>query len=223
MYKSYHKKTFDNISPEKRERIFKSAVTEFARNGFNGANINTIADNAEISVGSLYKYFSSKDDLFLTLIGRGYALLSDVIAEADLSGSDIFSKIECLLRAAQKYSMLYPEFNQIYLDLATEGLSHLSKRLSRTMETISAKFYRSIIAQAKKDGLVPRGLDDRILSFCLDNLLIMVQYSYTSKYFMERMRIFLGDRYVKNPELVIMGVMEFIRGGFSHEPRGKRH
>ncbi|MBN1532822.1 MAG: TetR/AcrR family transcriptional regulator [Spirochaetes bacterium] len=215
MEKSYHKKTFENIPEEKRERIFQAAITEFASNGFNGANINTIADNAGISIGSLYKYFSSKDDLFLSIINRGYKLLDGVISEADLSGGDMFDKIEKLLRAAQKYAMLYPEINQIYLDLATEGLSHLSKRLSKTVETISVKFYRTIIAGAKKEGVVPRDLDDRIASFCLDNILMMVQYSYTSKYFMERMRIFLGDRYIRDPELIVRGVMQFIRGGFS--------
>jgi len=222
MNKEFHKKTFERIPLEKQDRIIQAAIKEFARNGFNGANINTIADNADISVGSLYKYFSSKEDLFLSLLNRGYKLLAAVISEVDFTGSDTFSKIENLLRAAHKYAMLYPELNQIYLDLATEGLSHLSKRLSRTMETITAKFYRSIINSAKKDGLLPEDLDERIASFCLDNLILMVQYSYTSKYFMERMKIFLGDKHSRDPELIINGVMGFIRGGLSRGTAKKK-
>lgn len=215
MNKEYHKKTFEKIPVEKQDRIIKAAITEFARNGYNGANINVIAENADISVGSLYKYFSSKENLFLSLLNRGYKLLESVISEADFTGNDTFAKIENLLRAAHKYAVLYPEWNHIYLDLATEGLSHLSKKLSKTMETISAKFYRSIIASAKKEGIIPKNVNERMASFCLDNLILMMQYSYTSRYFMERMKIFLGEKDAANPNLIIGGVMKFIRGGLT--------
>lgn len=131
MNKEYHKKTFEKIPVEKQDRIIKAAITEFARNGYNGANINVIAENTDISVGSLYKYFSSKENLFLSLLNRGYKLLESVISEADFTGNDTFTKIENLLRAAHKYAVLYPEWNHIYLDLATEGLSHFRRSSPR--------------------------------------------------------------------------------------------
>ena len=56
----YCKPTFLNIPPEKREKILAVAVNEFAYNGFENANINVIAKKAEVSVGSLYKYFDTK-------------------------------------------------------------------------------------------------------------------------------------------------------------------
>ena len=39
----FHKPTFDNISKEKRFNILKVAVSEFSSQGFENANINTIA------------------------------------------------------------------------------------------------------------------------------------------------------------------------------------
>ena len=56
---NYHKSTFDNIPEEKRSKILSVAVNEFATQGFENANINTIAKKAEVSVGSLYKYFDT--------------------------------------------------------------------------------------------------------------------------------------------------------------------
>ena len=67
----YHKPTFDNISEEKRKKILDVAVNEFANHGFENANINTIAKKADVSVGSLYKYFDTKADLFLTSVNYG--------------------------------------------------------------------------------------------------------------------------------------------------------
>ncbi|MGL6107794.1 TetR/AcrR family transcriptional regulator, partial [Romboutsia sp.] len=59
------KPTFNNIPNEKRNRILEEAEKEFAQKGFIGANINKISKNAGISIGSMYSYFESKEDLYL--------------------------------------------------------------------------------------------------------------------------------------------------------------
>ncbi len=207
----YHKETFEKIPKVKQERILQAAISEFAKNGYNAANINTIAKRADISIGSLYNYFSSKEDLFLTIINYGYKVLENVIYSIDLRGGDIYDKIERLFIAAQEYARKYPQLNQIYLDMSTEGLSHLSKRLSGKLETITARFYRGLINSAKKKGIVADDVDEYITSFCIDNLIMFIQYSYTSKYFIERMKIFVGDHNFNNDDVIIKGVMQFVR------------
>lgn len=57
--------TFKRIPLEKQRHILDTAMREFAGHGFHKANINAIAAKAGISIGALYKYFSSKEDLFL--------------------------------------------------------------------------------------------------------------------------------------------------------------
>lgn len=208
----FFKETFDKISSEKKERILNAAISEFAKKGFNAANINNIAKNAGVSIGSMYNYFASKEDLYLTLIDYGYQLLESVIARIDLSEGTIFDKFEKLLRAAQEYSRKYPEIIHIYIDISTEGLSHLSEKLSRKMESISALYYQSIIDAAKKDGIVLCNTDTKIASFCIDNIIMMVQFAYASKYYAERLKIFTGiDPSEENSEALIEGIMNFIR------------
>jgi AcrR family transcriptional regulator len=212
----FYKEMFDKISPEKKQRILNAAIAEFAEKGFNAANINHIAKNAGISIGSMYNYFSSKEDLYLTLIDYGYQLLESVISRIDLSEGSIFDKLEKLLRAAQEYSRMYPEITHIYIDISTEGLSHLSERLSRKMETISAIYYRSLIDAAKQDGLVLSDVDSKIAAFCIDNIIMMVQFSYASKYYAERLKIFTGITSLdENQEDLIAGIMQFLRRALS--------
>ncbi|MCP4133548.1 MAG: TetR/AcrR family transcriptional regulator [bacterium] len=211
----YHKETFGKIPEDKQETILKAATTEFAKKGFNAANINIIAENAGISIGSMYNYFASKEDLFLTVIERGYNLLEKAISDVDLEAGDIFDKCENLLRAAQRYSKKYPELNQVYLDITSEGLAHLSRKLSRKMETITALYYRTIINESKENGTVASEVDEYILSFCLDNLILLLQFSYTSEYYRERMKIFAGENSLDEDERIIKGMMMFIRGGIS--------
>jgi AcrR family transcriptional regulator len=211
----HYKAAFEKISEEKQARILDAGTAEFAAKGFPGANINRIAKEAGISIGAMYNYFGSKDDLFLTIIDQAHAILETVIDDVARADADIFESIEKLLRAAQTYSKQYPELTQIYLDMTSEGLSHLSRQLSGQMETISSKFYKTLIARAAAEGRVASGIDSQVASFCLDNLIMMLQYSYASDYFKERMKIFIGPDAALDDERVIREMMRFIRGAFS--------
>lgn len=207
----YHKDTFDKISDKKRERIIKISTVEFAEKGFNGANVNVIASKAGISIGSMYNYFSSKEHLFLTVVDEGYKLLEAAFAGADLSNGDIFDKLETIIRVAQNHSRSHPHFVQLYQDITTESLAHLSERLSRKIENISAVFYRHYINEAKEQGLVDPSIDEHVASFCIDNIIVLMQFSYTSEYYKERLRTFIGEDALEDDERVIKGMMDFIR------------
>ena len=51
-----------------RRRIIREAASEFARLGFDQANINTIAEQAGIGKGTIYLYFENKRELFLAML-----------------------------------------------------------------------------------------------------------------------------------------------------------
>jgi AcrR family transcriptional regulator len=51
-----------------RRRIIREAASEFARLGFDAANINIIAEQAGVGKGTIYLYFENKRDLFLSML-----------------------------------------------------------------------------------------------------------------------------------------------------------
>lgn len=51
-----------------RRHIVRQAASEFARLGFDQANINTIAEQAGIGKGTIYLYFENKHELFLAML-----------------------------------------------------------------------------------------------------------------------------------------------------------
>lgn len=211
----YHKATFDRISEAKRARILDAATREFAAKGFRGTNINTIAAEAGISVGSVYKYFASKEDLFLTVIDEGYRALDKTLWEIIADEGDIYQKIERILRAAITYSRENPRIIQIYLTCTTEGLSHLSPELSRKIETITAQYYQSLIATFRSKGLVALDVDEAVAAFCLDSLFVIFQFSYACTYYQERLKIFVGPQALNDDERLLQGLMQFIRRALS--------
>ena len=55
----------------RRRRIQEAARTVFAERGYGGASIELIARAAQLSVGAIYLYFRSKEDLYVSL-DRGH-------------------------------------------------------------------------------------------------------------------------------------------------------
>jgi TetR/AcrR family transcriptional regulator len=53
--KAFVNESFLRLEAEKRERIISAAVNEFAERGYELANTNHIAEQAMISVGSLFQ------------------------------------------------------------------------------------------------------------------------------------------------------------------------
>lgn len=52
---------------DKRELILTTAIKLFNEHGFHGTSIQMVANSAQIAAGSLYRYFSGKEDLIRSL------------------------------------------------------------------------------------------------------------------------------------------------------------
>jgi TetR/AcrR family transcriptional regulator, fatty acid metabolism regulator protein len=66
---------------QKRQAILDAAAAEIARFGYDRANVNTIAERAGISIGTIYLYFKSKDDILSTLLDSVGKAIDDIVQE----------------------------------------------------------------------------------------------------------------------------------------------
>ena len=208
---------FERISDEKRKRVLERAKASFARDGFSGTNVNRVADAAGISVGSLYKYFRTKEDLFLAIIEESHVLLETTLNSIFAAEPGFFGRIEAILRAAVGSAVQDPDLIRIYLACTTEELSTLAERLSGRIESVSATLYRRMVADAAAAGEIAADADPSSSAFCLDDIFLAVQFSYASTYYRDRLRHFVGDAMVDDPETLIAAVLLFIRRAL--EPR----
>ncbi len=64
------KQTFFNLPSEKKEKIILAAYEIFTKEDYEKVSIRSITSKAEISIGSFYKYFDDKDDLYLYLMSN---------------------------------------------------------------------------------------------------------------------------------------------------------
>ena len=64
----YKKSAQKEAMQKTRQLLLEAAAEEFARDGFDKANINRVAESAGFSIGTVYNYFSSKKDLMFAFI-----------------------------------------------------------------------------------------------------------------------------------------------------------
>ncbi|MGE4454721.1 MAG: TetR/AcrR family transcriptional regulator [Sphaerochaeta sp.] len=192
VHRKLTKATFDNLSKEKQLLILQRATSEFANNGFDHANINTIAEKAGVSVGSLYKYFGSKQDLFLMTIHQGTVVLQEILASIVPVEKPFMEKCSELIQAIQKTSRQQRELIRLYSELTSVGNSELVRQLSYEIETISAEMYTALIKKGQEEGEIRNDLSPEMGAFLMDNLFIALQFSYASEYYQQRFKLFLG-------------------------------
>jgi AcrR family transcriptional regulator len=60
------------LKEEVRKTIHQAALVEFYEKGFKEASMRSIAERGGMTVGNLYRYFKSKEDLFYDVISPAY-------------------------------------------------------------------------------------------------------------------------------------------------------
>jgi len=83
----------------RRRRIQEAARTVFAERGYAGASIELIARAAQLSVGAIYLYFRSKEDLYVSLI-------EDALTVFDVEMAQVREQIEVSRRLRETWSIL---------------------------------------------------------------------------------------------------------------------
>jgi AcrR family transcriptional regulator len=88
---------------EIRARILQSAVDRFSKNGFDRTKMDEISSSADVSKGTLYNYFNSKEDLFHALCDDSLELLKIQLDTLFTSSkNDLISNAELFYENFQK-------------------------------------------------------------------------------------------------------------------------
>ena len=213
--RKFYKSTFANISEDKRRHILETAIREFASKGYDGTNINVVAKKAGISVGSMYKYFESKEDLFLMIIDICMQVLEDTINKVIESDDSIMSKVERIFREIQRTSRESKDLICLYNEMTTIGNKDIVERISRDIESISAKAYTELILKGQEKGEIRKGVDPKLGAFFLDNLFMLLQFSYSCDYYQERFRTYCGEDIEKKDDFIVEQLCKLVESAFN--------
>jgi len=205
---------FERLPETKQRCILAAAASEFARSGFAAAKVDTIAARAGISVGSLYQYFGTKENCFLAVLDDGVAELQGRLDDVLTREADPWNRIEAIVRLIPEHSRRHAEVLRLYHEIGGEGLSDLGRDFCLRFEGLSARIYSSVLAEARALGAVRSDLDEDYAAFCLDNVFVALQFSFSCDYHKLRKAVYLGTKDTDD-EALVARVLQFLRYGLA--------
>jgi len=138
----------------RRQQIMVAAKRVFSDRGFNKATMEDIAQEAELSPGTLYLYFKNKEELYASLSLRILQyLLIRVENVNDEKGAGPVEKLNSMMEAMYDVYEFDPLIiiNMFHLQ-SSETLKNLSPELMAEIKELSRKSL-SAIAKIFKDGV----------------------------------------------------------------------
>jgi len=99
----------------RRADILRAAEKLFAEKGFQRATMSDLADLSEFSVGTLYNFFKSKEEVYYTLILEKFGLLQRQLNMEVLKCPDGRSQIRALIEASLVFFQENQGFFRIFL------------------------------------------------------------------------------------------------------------
>jgi AcrR family transcriptional regulator len=102
-----------------RQHILEAAERVFAEHGFESAKLQDISRLAEVSMGTIYAIFASKEELFRGILDARGGELLEVARAATQADGDPRAALERLLEAYIDYFLAHPHFLRMHLRLGT--------------------------------------------------------------------------------------------------------
>ncbi len=203
---------YKKLSDEQIQIIIDSGITEFADKGFVGANLAHIAKNAGVSVGVIYKYYKDKEDLFLACVRYGLKALTEALKEVAFKSDDLEESIRSVVRTLIKHSKENMAVNRMYNEITSGGAKQFAVMLAEEIEGISALVYTDLLRKAKEEGMCDEDIEPDSFAFFIDNLFMMLQFSYSCDYYRERFKLYCGEDAVKKDKRMEDELVRFIGG-----------
>lgn len=108
---------------EKRKNILDAAIKSFSENGYDSTTIQMIANSVEISFGSVFTYFKTKELLYETAVIEPLNEFKEQLLTINYDSTDIYGEIFHIV----KENIRLFSRNRIYLRLIQQALGRVDK------------------------------------------------------------------------------------------------
>ena len=96
----------ESLTARRKDEILAAAATLFARRGYSNTTTQELADLLQVGKGTIYRYFPTKEDLFLATVDR---LMQQLQAAIDTSTEAIEDPVQRIQAAVLAYLTFFAE------------------------------------------------------------------------------------------------------------------
>lgn len=155
------------------DEVIAAAEDVFAQKSFDAASMDEIAETAEFSKQTLYKYFQSKEELLAAAASRGidrlYSMIEDEISKTEDKSAieQLFSLGVAFVSFHEKYAAQHALVEEFFAKSYSETAGEYAARCSEAIQ----KIHMTV------EGIVRRGQTEGSIRKDMDSMKIVVSIS----------------------------------------------
>ncbi len=120
--------------------------------GFQSMTLRDLSRESELSMGALYNYFSSKDELFKIIHLNGMTLITNILIKQIEDEKDPDSRMKKAIRIHIYLSEMMPQWFY-FLYMETKNLKKEDRKIPMESELFTEKIFIDIIKDGIKSGI----------------------------------------------------------------------
>ena len=164
MQNRFPKENLTVMVTEIREKILKGTIQVFNKKGLK-LTMDDVADELKISKKTIYKEFSSKDEIFETMVD--YVFDNIKIREKEILNSDRYTTIEKIRLFLAAMPEGYRNINFQELHPLKEKYPKVYKKLQKRLETGWEPAFE-LLEQGKQEGVIREDVDFKIFKIMME-------------------------------------------------------
>jgi TetR/AcrR family transcriptional regulator len=178
-------KKIDKLSRKERETqlrkqiILEVAEKKFLSKGYEETTMDEIANESEFSKGTVYKYFASKDELYIAIGSKAYELIIEYTREFTDKKKPGIKQLMAVGYAYYEFTKDYPNYASIFHDIGTklpEIISKPKNELSNTEQEyldLSNKYrdlFVNVLTEAVKNKAIRADVSPFMIGYVLSTI-----------------------------------------------------
>ena len=165
----------DTQESGKRKLILEGALRVFSQKGFHNATVEEVAEAAGVGKGTVYLYFTSKTDLFVSVVEEKLKELKEALIEHIENIEGACAKLAGAIKLHWEFFNRSREFVQVILS----DLSGMEKELDeRTREARTA--FVAVLESVIKEGISGgefKEIEPRMAAYAIEGAISFVAFA----------------------------------------------
>jgi AcrR family transcriptional regulator len=154
-------RTFRRLDPSRQQAVLQAILDEAAEKGPADINIKEVARRAGVSVGSMYQYFGSRENLLAFAVELGVRMMTDLfaISRPYLLEMPLREALTAYLTYGLEWSQSQPGFIHFFGRAAYQGDLQMAEKVVRPVATAMREVMQDMLSAAAQRGELRPDLD----------------------------------------------------------------
>jgi len=187
-----------------KDRLYHSTIQVIAQYGFEKASVARITQHADVSIGTFYNYFKTREALLEQVVLSQGQELRRSISEIIVEGTDFFDREEQSFRQYFRFLKKYPHYIQLLNEAEIFLPGAYNELISHILEG-----YRKVLRDSSDAGEISRlhGIEVDGVA-----LMLIAARHYYGQFFLQ-----LCGHNGELPDYIVAIYMRVIKGGLKPE------